>query len=135
MSKTAEEILAKAGKPAPAVGTKLTLDFGPENRATWPFAGVVMAVVDKGACFVVRRWIPGRGHHYQLVMWSEWMQFPYRVLKVPRPALPEGAEIIATAAVCTVCAHRPHLLRRRNGWVRCDHKQAIEANKQPQAPL
>lgn len=42
-------------------------------------------------------------------------------------ALPPGAEIIATAVVCTYCPHRPHLLRLPDGsWAGCGHHKKKE---------
>lgn len=44
-------------KPLPAVGDRVTQDYGPTNPNTWPCAGVVRAVIDD-ECIVVKRWLP-----------------------------------------------------------------------------
>ena len=51
-----------AEKPFPKVGDRIREDYGPASIATWKHAGVVLAVLDKGQCIVVRRWCGRRGH-------------------------------------------------------------------------
>ena len=85
-----------AEKPFPKVGDRIREDYGPASIATWKHAGVVLAVLDKGQCIVVRRWCGRRGHQYQCIHEIEWCVRPYEILpkrKAKKPDLGQGGGV------------------------------------------
>jgi hypothetical protein len=59
----------------PPVGARVSIDYGPENHATWPCSGEVRAIVDD-EIMVVRRWVPSRKAYthecFTVIQWHVW---------------------------------------------------------------